>query len=241
MFKIESEKFVWKRFRGGYEIVKNSAGLRGGQRKLETTSGVTSSGPYICPIDCLRPDVGRRWINFETYEPLKVEGIYKVLADHAPSHIGAQKFVSDFGVPSVHGDQFEYPVAKFIDLVRTMRRSIKLIERSDKKSLAELFKYSPMVNAIPRGLRKIASLHPTLVWSEEEQKLELELIPGNLLEAIWWQFIKDSATGVRLKLCPWCHKYFGFGPGTKFRSDGKYCGIKCSKAHRYALSREINR
>lgn len=206
----------WQRDTAGYEIVARP-------HEPNATLLTAPEGIYVV----------RRGGNMERYEPLKVPGLYRRLAESNETPAGARDFITEFGMPdNLIGDA--YRVESFYRAVRNMRKAIALAEAREWQELVWAFDISGLHGAGVGNSRVVFEYH------EGDERPTFGFRPRSLLAAIWLQFAYDYSTGqdAELRRCVWCPKWFRVGPGTGHRSTAVYCSPECQKAHADAKSKE---
>ena len=197
----------WPRCSAGYEIEKRPPGKR----------ILDGAGTYIVPR------FGSKSVDY--YDPFKITGLYRRLADTKTSAQGALDFTNKYGYL---GDLLD-SVILFKAAVRNMRALISAAERGQWKPLEDYFAENKV------GQSSISLRSP----SEPGGRPHHLLRPTTLMSALVHQLILDwSSYADDLRKCAWCPEYFRFGPGTGRRKTAIYCSPKCQNAHTYQRRRE---
>ena len=162
----------------------------------------------------------------EEYDPFRIDGIYRRLAEVDTSDT-ALAFSNAFGLfsTSAYGRD-EYRVDDILDHAAGLRAAIDAAERGN---------WQPIVDGINH--KNIGRCTLTLHHTEGAPRPDLSLQPSSLIAAIQIQFALDCAVGAQLKKCLWCSNWFKYGPGTGHRQTAVYCSPKCQKAHAYAKTK----
>jgi hypothetical protein len=81
--------------------------------------------------------------------------------------------------------------------------------------------------------QNLSNIRPIFANDPVDHGLRLELMPSNLLEAMWLQFGQAAESGKSLRKCPQCDTWFEVFPKAA-RADKVFCGGACkAKAYRY--------
>jgi hypothetical protein len=163
----------------------------------------------------------------ELYQPFKIDGLYRILAKSERTPMGALKFIGTFGFPAPK-PRPGYPAAKFMEMVRTARRAIRLADTKRWDLLNELFVEPGPIQLPARMLVRVGDDHPAIFVE-----------PPSLEVAIWMQFANDCATGAiaHMRPCRRCGTWIKYGSGTGRRSTVEYCSNGCRSAATYARRR----
>ena len=162
---------------------------------------------------------------------LKIDGLWRKLAETEPTKDGALEFVSHYGF--LWGNRREESVVSISNEIKVMRSLVAAIDRHDW----------PILDLWLLDNRKAIRLHPEFQQDEEWSNPGLFFRPGSLRDAIFLQALEDVTRGTELWKCqaPGCREYRRVGPGTgrwKPRNDAHgrrvfYCSPKCQKSHQY--------
>ena len=209
--------FNWARDLAGYEIVERS------KRPDSTmiTDLTDRGGIYVV----------RRGGPMEPYEPLKIDGLYRRLADCDKTPEDALYFIKTFGYPDFK-DNDEYPVISFYGIVDNMRQGVALADQGEWGILADAFE-GAIIKRYGVGNVSFVFHH-----REGDERPTVAFRPRSLMAAMWLQFALDCSGGGKLRKCKWCPQYFKYGSGTGRRKTAEYCSPKCQKAHTYARREE---
>jgi hypothetical protein len=190
---------------------------RNGYHIKESAKGKTIAAPAVVSI--VRNGGELVWC-----DRLKIDGLYRRLADCPPTESGALAFVSRYGF--LRGGQSE-PVEFICNEIRAVRGLLKLKDARDWKRLHLWSIDNPKIGVLRRDL--LAGDPPQLFFR-----------PVTLQDAIYLQFFEDLSTDANLRLCNrrGCGAWFKYGPGTDHRSTAQYCSPRCHKSHTYAMQKE---
>jgi hypothetical protein len=170
------------------------------------------------------PYIARLGEKIETYDCMKIAGLYERLACSPPNEKGALAFVK------IHGFLKRKTSEKVRQICDAIREVAPLVRAKHKGDWAKLASWAKEKGDSIRVV-------PVLIDGSPPQ---LFYRPASLYDAIFLQFFEDLSTGASLKHCkrPGCPEWFKFGPGTSHRSTAEYCSAKCQNAHKYAKRKE---
>lgn len=146
---------------------------------------------------------------------------------------GLREFADQFGLPDSpsEGNTTEQGLSAIVSHQRVMRRAMGLFEAGEHEALISLLKrrkeyygglilLDPGVSGFTRMELRIGT----------EGKLEAVIVPSNLIQAMWIQFLLHAASDTQLFRCERCAEPFAVGSGTKRRRTAKYCSNACKVA-----------
>lgn len=199
----------------GYRIEKRPAKKGKGRSLLWEAGG----GTFIVRNGG-RLDVSR--------DRLKMDGLYRCLAESKPTAAGALDFVSRYGFLSSSGAK-EERVDSIVHEINVVRSVLATTERNDWSTLERWVEVNARAFRLGLTLKQSSGDRPTLFFKI-----------NTLREAIYFQLLADVTGGAKLKKCarPGCPNWFKYGPGTKHRETAIYCSPTCQKAHAYMKSKE---
>ena len=164
----------------------------------------------------------------ELYEPLKIDGLYKRLADANSTHEGAIEFCNMFGLFfNLKGKTDENPKMGFEVFLGVQEATRQLIE------IAETNEWDKYVERAVFG-------HVTLrlEYIDDKSVPEILFVPDDLHTVMKYQLHADLKSGAKSRKCLICPTWFNYGPGTTHRNTAIYCSPKCQKAHQYQKKKE---
>jgi hypothetical protein len=212
---MDEVKISWERDIDGYELTSRG----------EISESIPGSGYKITP----------KGGSIDSYNPLKIDGLYRRLADSKLTPEAAIEFTNRYGFLINTRDIYPFkdiPPGQSLTIfyveVRKYRRLVKLIDKGKW-------------NAIVRQINTIAGFGAMRVGAEIDRDTNLPTLrfsPNSLLSVMDLQIILDVTGGVQLKKCEFCPNWFKFGPGTGKRETAIYCSPKCQKAHQYQKKKE---
>ncbi|MDP6781218.1 MAG: hypothetical protein QGH32_05635 [Alphaproteobacteria bacterium] len=216
---IENSELNWPRDTAGYDI-EEAPNARSEIKMLRR-------GMYMDGDICIVPRGGR----IDDYDPLKIDGLYRQLAESDLTPEGALQFVSTFGIPirSAIEDR-RYPLHDFLEAVFLMRLVLSHASAEVWGEFARVV--TGAVDSRFRGGRIEA--HIALRARNDGERPDVVLHPNDLWSAIWLQLATDITAGANLRSCAQCGIWFKYGPGTGRRSTAVYCSPKCQSADAYA-------
>ena len=205
-------QLLWPLDRVGYHLEKIPAG-----------SGHTTAHGHdeyeVVVAESGKKDFGDR---------MKIDGLWRQLADTTANANGALSFVSRFGFLRSKGRR---ETVDFIcHGIEVMRALNKCIHQEDWPALDLWLRDNADADAI--------RLHPVFDQREGYPRPDLFFAPNTLMDAIYLQALQDATSGTDLRKCdrPGCPEYVAVGPGTGRKRTGRpafYCTPKCQKAHQY--------
>lgn len=168
----------------------------------------------------------------EIHDPLKIDGVWRRLADAEPTAEGALGFVKSFGF--LTSKRRRESVAFICQHIEAMRSIVAAIDREDWTTL----------DLWLTDNRKALRLHPVFLQEEGWPRPDLFFAPNTLLDAIYLQALQDATSGTELEKCdrPACPEWFAVGPGTghaRVKRPVRYCTPKCQKAHAYTKKKGV--
>jgi hypothetical protein len=188
------------------------------------------------------------WPNARQYEPLReFTGLFRTFAETEPTREGILGFANRFGPlglciipPSmIHQtvDIFDpqvqdEPLEGWEDQLRSMKLAVwwwDLLQQGALDRLPEADRRG-VPETINVGLRKWVS--PQFRPDPDKGGMSLEIVPQNLVGALWLQFAQAVSRQRRHRKCGTCGMWFEVSPGVA-RSNRLYCSEACrSKAYR---------
>jgi hypothetical protein len=152
----------------------------------------------------------------------------------APSREGLRQFADNFGLPSSDpdGNTTEQKVYDILREQDAMKQALVILETGDNQKLIEFLhkgnKAAGML--LPLHMPGTSGLARLGLRLGLEGKLESVIVPSNLTQAMWIQFLLHAASEAHLFRCEQCQKPFVVGSGTKRRRTAKYCSNACKVA-----------
>jgi len=168
---------------------------------------------------------------FDRYSVAGFPALFANFADAPGTPEGLRRFANNFSLPSSepYRNELEERVASIMQEQAAMKRALAAHEKGDNQEL---------IGLLHTGNRA-AGMFP-IVGSSGLARLELRLdavgkvepviVPSNLMQAMWIQFLLHAASDARLFRCEQCGKPFVVGSGTRRRSTAKYCSNACKVA-----------
>jgi hypothetical protein len=116
-------------------------------------------------------------------------------------------FIGKFGrlTDEKEGDE----AYRLAEEIRDMRRAIAFTRKHNRHPATQVF-----------------NLKATVVLNSRTRRVEQQVFPQTLLQALWLQFIYAPVGAAKLSECEYCGEQFWAGPGTKRRGDAKFCSHK---------------
>jgi hypothetical protein len=190
-----------------------------GYRLVEPEPWPQNSPPkptWNIPVIGIIPNEGKRIVpnrgKLIPYQPLKhFNRLYKSFADIKDEAL-AVDFACKWGLltSSDGSDELE----TFLKEAEDFRKSLEQRRPSRKKRIPE---FNAEVETTV-----LADLKASLT-TDPRGRLQLRILPSNLLEALWLQLAQTLATGTDIRTCLLCGQYFEVGPRGQKRLDAKFC------------------
>ena len=226
--------FVWYRdpSQTGWELRREEAPMAlsaYASEMGEAGTYVANTSMYMTPRKPER--ILRRGGELQAYRPIDTYG--KLLVDQfsriaTPANLleFVQKFgpLTNEGRDPGRGDD----VWHIIPHAQQIRSLIDAYRPDQMKSISK--KLGP--KGIPLGDGPVGDIQARLVFDPVAEAPRLQLMPKNLLNAIWLQFAEDLEGAPDLGVCNHCGTHFKRGPGTGRRADARYC----SEEHQIAFN-----
>jgi hypothetical protein len=165
---------------------------------------------------------------FETTHPLKIDTMFAVFAKTPATPEGIKTFCDNFGLlgggradmPFRGAPKFEAAlVSPILHEQARFRRAFDLFEKGDNSALVK--RWNSMDGA---------PLIRTELHVGPEGRLQMVLVPPDLLQALWLQFALHACSDAKLFRCERCNNFFAVGLGTGRRSTSKWCSNACKVA-----------
>jgi hypothetical protein len=212
---MDELKISWERDIDGYELTSRG----------EIDESIPGSGYRITPKGGL----------IESYNPLKIDGLYRRLADSKLTPEAAIEFTNRYGfltdTREIYRLKDKPPYLLLEIFYATVPKYRQLVKLIDKRKW----------NAIVRQINAFAGFGAMRVGAEIDNDTNLPTLrfsPNSLLSVMDLQIILDVTGGVQLRKCEFCPNWFKFGPGTGKRETAVYCSPRCQKAHQYQKKKE---
>ena len=207
--------FDWPVDQGGYEI----------DWLLPDKGRSTLLGQKVTE-DIIRPRGGA----IRYYRPLEDQpGLARRLAGLAetPTQDAYLDFAKNFGLLRLSIESSNYErIEDWHRVVFGLDAVFSRIDAGDTQAAAELFNE----NIISRFTAKI--------HYEHARRPALNIVPGTLQSALWFQVAGEITDGTKFKKCAQCPTWLPVGKGAKYRTSRKFCSTKCRKAYNYAKRKE---
>ena len=176
------------------------------------------------------PPLGRGWYirrkggPLRDYRPLaEYPGLARRFAYLAKEPGAILKFANEFGFLGVgqtgyEADVIEEHVWFWHTHIEFMRGVVEAIDADDKISILSIF-------------NQHVEPHMTIQIEVSPMKRPaLQVVPMNLLAAMWLQVAGELTQGTQFKNCRSCSNRFPFGPGTPHKRTKQFCADRCRKA-----------
>ena len=198
--------FEWQRDANGYN--------------LADPAPWPASSPWrpdsIIPVVGIIPAEGRRLVpnggKQHSYQPLKFfDTLYRHFA-RIETEDQALEFANKWGLLTKRDGSEE--VKTFLQEADFFRKALKQSHPSRKKNIPEfnIEVRSPVFANLTASIIIDASGRP-----------KLDILPNNLLDALWLQLAQTLASGTDIRTCQLCGQYFEVGSGSKKRLDARFC------------------
>ncbi len=168
---------------------------------------------------------------FERYSPLEhFPTLFANFAEAPANAEGLRRFADNFGLPDsdTDGNATEQMVYDILREQAAIKRALAILEKGDNQELVKLLRHGRnrwgKLILVEPGQSGFARLELRLGTNG---KLETVIVPSNLIQAMWIQFLLHAAADAQLFRCQHCAKPFVVGSGTKRRSTAKYCSSAC--------------
>ncbi len=92
------------------------------------------------------------------------------------------------------------------------------IDRDEKHSIASIFN------------QYVAPDMTVRIEAATAKRSALQVVPLNLIAAMWLQIAGELTDGTTFRKCDWCPTWFPYGPGTGHRETRRFCSPRCRKA-----------
>jgi hypothetical protein len=167
----------------------------------------------------------------ERYRPLEMyPSLFMELADTKPTPEGLTGFINKFGFPIGVRDsdeKIEIIEPWVLGLVLSEPKSINSVIRSWDRHRKTGNTQSFLRRL--RGERRLrdASFNVRFKQAPEKNELSLELVPHDLLDAIWLQLAQAITKNYGYRQCDECLTWFEVAPG-KGRPEKRFCSNACS-------------
>ena len=186
------------------------------------------------PFDVIMPNGGERIL----IRPIEMVDMLYMIFANVKSVEGLLEFVEKFGLLGDNeGEQFEpdyhrdatdgsvsvnvmsyegMPVSKYL------KQAAIFLEALDRKKegpeqLAEFLKSTKIPG------QSLAHLY---VIPDKILGAQFQIVPADLMQALWFQLGQVLASNIKLSTCLQCGKLFEVGVGAGRRADAKYCSIE---------------
>jgi hypothetical protein len=167
---------------------------------------------------------------FDSYRPLEIETLFSIFAeDTAASAIGMHAFCNKFGLlggsrrdlAPMRGTRKSEGVAGSVVLRehRRIQSALFLFHQGNHSKLVRYWNSAHGVGLVRTELR-----------AGPEGRLEMVLMPPDLMSAMWLQFAQYACSPAQLFRCQRCGKPFQVGTGTGRRRTSKFCSDVCKVA-----------
>jgi hypothetical protein len=182
------------------------------------------------------PAVGGGWAlrrkggSLRKYNPLEDEpGLARRFANLSREPQEILGFVREFGFLGVgrleHPDELDWDEEVQWWHVHTqgMYQIFEGIDGGDELKRKTIFNFNDFVGRDkPSMVVRIETKEGKLPWQE--------IVPTNLLSAMWLQVADEITKDVKYRQCAQCPRWFGYGSGTQHRETKKYCSTRCRVA-----------
>lgn len=166
------------------------------------------------------------------YRPLNEHpAIFMEMEDVSLNPEGVKSFLDRFGplfkiLPAPHDPRIWYPE------IQSLKRAVQAWEAGQKAG--SLRNWVKAFNRRDGWRQARSSAKVQLVNTDDPLCPNLEIVPDNLISAIWLQFAQHVSSSTGLQQCNWCSTWFVFGTGTGRRKSAHYCSDRCRQAaHRH--------
>ncbi len=209
--------FEWQRDPQGYRLV-------GADAMSFTRSAPSSTFRLPFGEAPLGRDAGprqrivRRGGQLVPYRPVDEFGfLFKHFVNAAGDAQGLLGFVEKFGPLTPAGLKTEQgdPVAPILEHAAAMREYLGHYH-ADGRELIERI-------AVQHGGITLTGTVVKLGLDFEANSPRFQFYPRSLLDALWLQLGQVLANDVAIRQCQYCHEWFEAGPGTRRRTDAKFC------------------
>jgi len=218
--------FPWFKDASGYRLVKKET-LPGGKRVDRI---VPNGGDRVAIRPMETPDLYRVFANLDSAEKLlKFVEEVGLLGDYE----GEQPELDGYYQDPVDGSELLYvdfyegmPVGKYLEYAAIFKEALHQ-KKEGPEQVAAFLKSS--------DARMLALGHLALV-SDKRLGARFQIVPADLMQALWSQLGQVLASNIKLSTCLQCGELFEVGAGSGRRADAKFC----SDEHR-TLYHSLNR
>ena len=171
-----------------------------------------------------QPRIKRRGGKLDFYRPFELgPAPYKHFANVTNAD-ELMEFVNKFGPLTTAGVKPDVGdrIPQLLAHAYAMQEMLKAAARNDKSEIS-IARHTVM---------PFARLDVDLVFDPAVQRLQLQIKPPSLLEALWLSLAQGLSSQGNLSQCRQCAVWFETGPGTGRRLDAKFC----SDEHRIAFN-----
>jgi hypothetical protein len=198
-----------------FEWWKDAKGYRLVEPETWPQDSPPKPGRYI-PVIGITPAEGKRIVpnggKLFPYQPLKhFNRLYKSFADIKDEAL-AVDFACKWGLLTSSDGSGE--LETFLKEAEDFRKSLEQRRPSRKKRFPEF--NAEVETAVLADLKASLTTDP-------RGRLQLRILPSNLLEALWLQLAQTLATGTDIRTCLLCGQFFEVGPHSRKRLDAKFC------------------
>jgi hypothetical protein len=209
------DDFEWTRCRYGYRLSgahKSRAHKKSGRKWFTAGSG---SGIEI------------RKSGIERYRLKNFPVLFETFAKAKPTPAGILKFCQAFGLLRERQEEGTTRLVVSIDEQledhAALRHAVALWKNGKSSDLIRF------CNARARNAHTQPRMRVELQLAGTDE-YQFRLVPTNLIDAMWAQFMLHACSKALLFQCAHCHKPFQVGTGTGRRQTAKYCSNACKVA-----------